>query len=847
MKVLITILMAVVSIISAGAYKYSYTFHDIPISQAIVRISKDNPDIGISFIYKELDNYKTSATINADEPYDALRQLIGLNPISVTKKDNNFFIEALQRGKFKYTGRAIGSDNEPVIAATVMLLAPKDSTIITYGLTDEAGLFSIPCDRKEVIAKLTCLGYTPAYKLCDSFYIGNIVMQELPVRLQTLKVNASQASLYSDRSVFRPTQRQKEMSQNANDLLLHIAIPQIIVDPSTYSVKTTTGQDVSIFINGVPATQQDLTGMKTTDVKKVEFLLNPQDVRFMGAPYAVNFIMQQYAWGGYSKLSANKKFCVNDTKVSVYSKFAYKKMTFDFSASDNYLRGYHYGSQLSEKFRFTDLYGNGPETVERTSNLQSSLYSTNGCDISLRALYTSNKTQVSNLLQINTTHNPHDDRISALYYADAFLPQSTTQSIASNNNYTLHNDFNFFHTFCDNLALNLELTYTYSYNSSNSEYIATDINILNNAKENSRHLMLYPYVVWRPNSHNTFMLFFQGDYAPSKVDYYGNSPSRQKYDVIGSTTGLRYTYNHTKWSVGGFLSWTYANISLTGIKNIDYYPSGNIFANYSPNSKHQMEIKYAFTKFVPETYQKSPTMLQQDQLVWYSGTPELYNTWHQLLTFSYTWIPNNIWRLNLYGNGFIVKDRVIPVYSPTGPEGTMLRKYMNNGDFQVATLGMNATARFLDGKLIANIHPTYQMYVATGEYPYKKHNPSCSAQLTWYFGNLYLSGWYVSPMKTFRVETPDINYNPTRYQLKIGWGKGAWNASLSAYNFLRTSWEDYHCSLSGPYYSSDRIVYGFAEHMQFQLTASYTFNYGKKLRKENEIDGIVTPNSTILK
>ena len=136
--------MAAITIISAIASSYTYTFRNTPISEAIVRISKDHPEINISFIYRELDNYRTSARIHTDDAYDALRHAIGLNPISVIKDGDHYYIEAFQHGKFSYSGRAVSGNGEPVTAATVMLIAPKDSTVITYGITDRSGRFVIP-------------------------------------------------------------------------------------------------------------------------------------------------------------------------------------------------------------------------------------------------------------------------------------------------------------------------------------------------------------------------------------------------------------------------------------------------------------------------------------------------------------------------------------------------------------------------------------------------------------------------------------------------------------------------------------------------------------------------------
>lgn len=117
MRIILTIIMAAMTIISAAAHQYTYSFNDTPVSEAIVRVSKDHPDVSISFIYKELDDYHTSAKIDTDDPYEALRGIVGLNPITITAKNGAFYIEALQRGKFRYTGRAIGSDKEPVVAA----------------------------------------------------------------------------------------------------------------------------------------------------------------------------------------------------------------------------------------------------------------------------------------------------------------------------------------------------------------------------------------------------------------------------------------------------------------------------------------------------------------------------------------------------------------------------------------------------------------------------------------------------------------------------------------------------------------------------------------------------------
>ena len=151
-------------------------------------------------------------------------------------------------------------------------------------------------------------------------------------KLDEVVVEAQNQWTSSSSSTYIPMSRQKNAAADAVALLFQMAIPQLNVDPASQNVKTVSGQPVSIFIDHVAASAQDLSGMNTNDVKKVEYLTYPTDPRFRGAKYVVNFIMQKYEWGGYTKLNADKWFGVNRTEASVFSKFVYKRMTFDLYA-----------------------------------------------------------------------------------------------------------------------------------------------------------------------------------------------------------------------------------------------------------------------------------------------------------------------------------------------------------------------------------------------------------------------------------------------------------------------------------------------------------------------------------
>lgn len=665
--------------------------------------------------------------------------------------------------------------------------------------------------------------------------------------LNAVVVEASNQRTSSTASTYIPMARQKNAAVDAVSLLSQMAIPQLDVDPATQTVKTATGQSVSIFIDYVAATEQDLSGLRTTDVKKVEYLLYPQDPRFRGAQYVVNFIMQKYEWGGYTKINANKWFGVNRSGASVYSKFAYKAMTFDIYADEIYLTDRHTGSASTEIFHFPDLYGKGAQTIERESTPLTSHYRNNSNDVTFRALYSAENVQVSNMLSFNNTSTPRNNSENSLTYANVVLPSSLSKSISSNRSWGLNYDFETYLTLSQNSALNVEASYRYSQTNSKSDYSEDDLNIINNADEISHYAKITPSLLWNIDEHNSLMPGMHGEYTKSTIDYSGNSPSRQNYDVWGYWAGVRYSHVQEKWSAGTLFGWTYANTNLTGTKIEDNYPMGNVYATYSPNQHHQFEATYGFGKSLPDTYQKSPNMLQQDELMWYAGTPGLKNYWNNTINVTYTWLPNNRWQLEADGRLYLTNNRVVARYTPTAPDGTMLRQYVNSGSYRSGAIGLNGTAKFFGGKLIAKLKPEMWFRGTTGEYDMTYNELTCTAQLTWYFGNFYLFGWYMTPSTYPDEESGVKQRSPSRYQIQLGYGNGAWRASATAYNFLRTSWETNHQTLTSQYYQFDRREYGTNQHMRFQFSVTYTFGYGKKIQRGDEVSGVGAAGSAILK
>lgn len=696
-----------------------------------------------------------------------------------------------------------------------------------------------------IIVLSSVLAFSPLIAVAQSVEPDSITIQnlnEVVVEAQMQRTNAKV-------STYIPMARQKNASQNAVSLLSQMSIPQISVDPVSQVIQTAHGQNVSVFIDFVPATSEDLKGMRTQDVKKVEYYNHPSDARFQGAKYVINFVMQKYEWGGYTKLNANKWFGVNQVEGSVYSKMAYKRMTFDLFADEIYLTNRHTGQNSVERFMFTDLYGTGAKDVVRTSEMKSGRYRNNSNDISFRALYTTEKIQISNSIAYSLTNVPRNDVGNTLTYSDAMLLATESFTKSSSKDLALKYSGEYFFVLSKQAGLNIEANYIYGHNDLNSGYTAhDDLSIINDAKEDIHKLSVYLHLNWDPDKANQLFTNFGVQHDWNTINYYGNSPSEQKYDVGIYFLGQNYQHIfNEKWNVGASLAWIWETNRISGINADNNFPQTNINATWSPTDKHQLYLTANYGSMFPNSSQKSPNMLQQDELMWYRGTPELKDYKYTNVLLSYTWLPNNRWQLSADAYFGLIKNRIVSVYAPTGPDGTMLRQYFNGGNYFSDYIGASATGKFFDGKLVGKLRPQFWIRKTTGEYAWSSNQLTCTAQLNYYFGNFYITGWYKTPSKYQQNHSGIISKSPSKYQIEIGWGSNGWNISASAYNFAHTSWEDLRETLSSEYYSFDRTTFGTQYHARYTLSVSYIIGYGKKVQRKNEISGSGTAGSAILK
>ena len=845
---IITIIAAVMTFLMADAKTFSYQFNSTPLPKAIRELMEGHPELDINFIYNELETYKTSATVKADDAYDALRQTIGLNPVTVVRSRNTYYLEALQHGKYVYTGKAVGTDSEPVVAATVMLLAPKDSTVLTYGITDDAGRFTIPCDRQGVIAKLSCMGYNTTYILCKAFNIGTIIMPERAVNLSTVSVEAANSQLYADRSTYIPTQRQKNAAQNAVDLLRQMAIPQIRVNPNDETVTDNTGGNVAIYINCLEASKEEMEGLRTADVRRVEYIEFPTDPRFRGAERVINIIVQEYIYGGYTKVTANENFLVGmSSRINIFSKFTYKKMTYDLYVGADNLNNHHTGNSTEGIYRLIDTDGK-EYLLNRKESLESSHFSQNQYPVTFRATYNSDRIQIRNLLAYTNFSIPTNEYSGILEYLPKTVAVYSFDRKNPNRSNSIAYSGTYFFTLPTGFSVDFSPSINYTHGNDYTDYaVSNQPAIDRHAKENAYNYRLNLYLRKSFGQKHSVMLGGNGGDNINRLEYTGGIGYKDKFHNAFGGVMTGYNFQTQKLSVNLNAGIGWENSDINGQKNSDAYPFAHINLRYVPNQKNSFSAYFQYATNSPGISLKNSEVLRENEIMYITGNPLLKNCRHTMVNLAYTWMPSNAFGMSAYGNYLGLYDRQLLIYTPYEDGKALLRSYVNDGNYLNGEIGLASNWKLLDGKLQIYTNPSQSFYKSTGIF-----NESCNsfrirAQASYYMDSFYFQAYYESPEKSMLSASPEISKERNFHSVTIGWTNANWNLRVMAANFFNKGWICTTNTTLSPFYSDRQTIVGTSSHSRINFTATYTFGYGKKVQRGNEVGEQSRAASAILK
>ena len=138
---------------AATAQRITRKYNNVSLSEALRQLNEQSEEYTISFLYNELEDFRITTSVHHKTIPEAIRQMIGFYPIRMSIDSTEITVECPQKSAPRYKGTIIDTDGQSVAYANIALLSPHDSTLITGGVSNESGLFVIPCEQKPVLAR----------------------------------------------------------------------------------------------------------------------------------------------------------------------------------------------------------------------------------------------------------------------------------------------------------------------------------------------------------------------------------------------------------------------------------------------------------------------------------------------------------------------------------------------------------------------------------------------------------------------------------------------------------------------------------------------------------------------
>ena len=295
MKQLLIILLWLTGI-TVSAQRINRDFHNVSLSEALKYIQEQTTSYDITFIYDELEDFRVTTHVQRKSVPDAITQLVGFYPVRVVKSgEREIYVECTHKTERHLTGTIIDETGQPVAYANVAVLNPADSTLLCGGVTNESGIFVIPIDQPNILARISYVGYKTIYKQCDNTELGTIRMQPETMTLKgvTVKGERPKVQLQGNSLVMNVEGTVMERMGTAEDVLSRV--PTISKKGDAFEIL---GKGVPlIYLNNRKLTDlQELRNIQSDNIKNVEVIQNP-GARYDASVNAVIIIHTKRATG----------------------------------------------------------------------------------------------------------------------------------------------------------------------------------------------------------------------------------------------------------------------------------------------------------------------------------------------------------------------------------------------------------------------------------------------------------------------------------------------------------------------------------------------------------------------
>ncbi|WP_289199310.1 outer membrane beta-barrel protein [Bacteroides acidifaciens] len=645
--------------------------------------------------------------------------------------------------------------------------------------------------------------------------------------LQELVVTSDYAWVDGEKFVFVPRKNEKNLATDAISLIENMHIPVLYVDKG--NIKSRTGGSVSIFINGVPADDMDMSTFWPKNALRVEFMESSPDPKFEGKHNILNFIMKDYALGGLTKLRG-RQVIPNEGSYEASSKFVYKKMTYNAMFKGGYSRDHRSGSYGTETFKDIWYDGNFYDRIDRIENSDNNANRNDNIYAGINARYLTEKMNISHQAKLQWNRNPGSHKNGTLHFVPQIISGDNMLSQFNDRNISAFADGKYNFRFNAKWHFGVVWNFNHSHNNGFASYTSGDTEeIINRFRENSYSFGVEAGASYIMSQRIAFVLRVK-EKRDIYSSYYTGSTDSHQWQSLGETfASLQWWYmpsSRVRMSITPQITIKDRNTNHL-FKETQVLPGVQLNASYNINNKNNLSLWAFYHESTPAANATNDVIIRQTELTWLKGNPHIKSSDYYSLHLDYFTSPSSFLDLMLFSSWSLRRNEKMMRYFPGGKDyDGIILQYANAGHNGYFKAQCDINVRLFKNRLVlhGDIAYDYSYYTGGLHKSLAYFRPRVSA--SWSFGNCNLTAGWNGQQKGLSNGGTEETFYPNHCWMSFRYGNGSLNAGISVSQPFNNHTVQKSTTNDGPY-SASRIQWSTGRSISIDLT--YTFDYGKKI------------------
>ncbi len=647
-------------------------------------------------------------------------------------------------------------------------------------------------------------------------------------QLDEVVVTAQNHIAIIDGILYTPTPEERKSSSNYSALLSRMMMAGLRVDEFSNKVETNWGKEVHYFINGIEANDWELKTLRPKEVAHVEFLQSPSDPKYKNYEAVINFVLREYTYGGYVLVDGNQAFGNNNCgDYDIAGKLKKGHMTYQAILGAYYRNAHEILGNKDITYKYNDgsLFN---KKVDYEQVEKQRIYSTG---ISVR--YDSKKVVWVLKAGIKFSETPESRTLQNIYYSNketaSSISEGTMQSLVP----YVSSQFVIYGLPRNSYAYG-GISFSYNHNKGSNDYRlfnSESSNIVNETRENAYVPSLWLGYSLPVYKQNNLIFLAQFNSEIYRTNYYGTADTYQKLENTYYSFSLSYNHRFSdKWS--GTLQ---ATVPVQRYKVQEgpaltkAYLNGGLTLSGRLSPKHTVYVQANITQSSINPSYYNTVVRQDDEITGSKGSADLKTVRQAYALLSYTWMPSNTFSLNTSCNWNNIIDDIVPYWHEIG--GLMVKEMINSGSYNPLYVNVTPSVSLLKGKLRFSSQLSYMHEWHSGLFHVDNGYWGVYPSAYWGFAKCWAVNLYYSCSLGKGYMRGSSNLTSFSDNLKCGlqFSKGNLFVKLQVNSLILKKGYTKSWLISD---NIDSYTYQSRpwDRRYMSISASYTFDYGKKIK-----------------